>query len=71
MKKYGVGEGEAWRCGDKDSSDGPWLDENLCVCSPCGIVFKRAPLGTAEREAKAKALVEVVVENHDVSEVVL
>ncbi|KAG0070244.1 hypothetical protein BGZ89_001065 [Linnemannia elongata] len=39
--------------------------------SPCGIVFKRAPLGTAEKEAKAKALVEVVVENHDVSEVVL
>ncbi|KAF9333412.1 hypothetical protein BGZ91_011267 [Linnemannia elongata] len=38
---------------------------------PCGIVFKRAPLGAAEREAKAKALVEVVVENHDVSEVVL
>lgn len=71
MRGMEVGEGEAWRCGWKESKNGPWMDESLCVCSPCGVVFKPALLGTAEREAKAKALVEIVVENRDVSVVVL
>lgn len=71
LTKFEVGEGEAWRCGWRESRDGPWADESLCVCSPCGVVFKPAVLGAAKREAKAKALVEVVVENRDVSAIVL
>ncbi|KAK3832953.1 MAG: hypothetical protein JOS17DRAFT_88178 [Linnemannia elongata] len=60
VSKSGVAEGEAWR---------DWGDESLSFCSPCGIAFKPVPLGIWEE--KDMHMAEVVVENHDVLEVVL